>query len=406
MPVKKTVSVDVQRQVLHATTQIMKEYWLLWEIALKNTWEQKITGIKLERKEMVYTPVKLIIKTAITSWYFGDTAKSIEVNEWANGLTVWQIVEFQDKDKKSKWSITVIVESIVSDTEFKVILLGWDNTITLAVWDFAIWKAIAEEEGFKNSTRWGIKKPRNVFNYTQIIRVSSEISWSLAETNNWDFPKIKEELLKQWVMDYSNQLNSIASSYIRKKATVWSKEIKIAGWLPFFIENKFDKDWNVINWKNPDNVKIVNWDLTTDEIDLGFKYVVDNGGQVNAIRTWTAQALRISKLYADKVNVNIINWTVPPTVGWPVQVLKSPIQVGKNTIKAIYVDTSMPADELEMFYDASIILIPKQNRALASFEILMPNADDDNYRLRMHWEWSFYAENIKENSYKMKKLSI
>ncbi len=402
---KKTVDFDLQRQVIATTTAIMKEYGLLWEIALKNTKNQVITWGKLERKEMVYTPNRLKITTPITAWYFDDTAKIIEVAVWASSLSIWSTIEFLWANKTSKGSLTLIVESKISDTQFKAIYLGWDNTITLSAWDIVVEKGTANAEWFKNSNRNGLKKPRNVYNEMHIVRVSKEISWSMASTNNWDFPKIKEELLKQWTMDYANQLNGIASSYIRKKVTIAWEEIKIAGWLPFFIENNFDIDWNAISW-TPENVKVVNWDLTIDEIDLGFKWVADNSWRVNAIRCWTTQAIKLSRLYADKININIVNGTVPNTAWGAVQVLKSPIQAGKNTINAIYLDTSMPADELEMFLDEGLVLIPKQDRALASFEIKTPTPDDDNYRLGMHGEWTFYAENIKENSYKMKKLSI
>jgi len=402
---KKTVDFDLQRQVIATTTAIMKDYGLLWEIALKNTKSQVITGWKLERKEMVYTPNRLKIATAITSWYFDSTAKTIEVESWVDGLSIWSTLEFLWANKTSKGSLTLIVESKVSNTQFKAIYLGWDNTITLSVWDIVVEKGTTNAEWFKNSNRNGIKKPRNVYNEMHIIRVSKEISWSMASTNNWDFPKIKEELLKQWTMDFANQLNGIASSYIRTKVTIAWEEVKVAWGLPFFIENNFNIDWDVIPG-TPENVKNVNWDLSIPEIDLWFKWVADNNWRVNAIRCWTTQAIKLSKLYADKVNINIVNWTVPNTVWGAVQVLKSPIQAGKNTINAVYLDISMPADELEMFLDEGLALIPKQDRALASFEIKAPTADDDNYRLSMHGEWTFYAENIKENSYKMKKLSI
>lgn len=402
---KKTVDFDLQRQVIATTTAIMKEYGLLWEIALKNTKNQVITWGKLERKEMVYTPNRLKIATPITAWYFDDTAKVIEVEAWAGSLSVWSTLEFLWANKTSKGSLTLIVESKISDTQFKAIYLGWDNTITLSAWDIVVEKGTANAEWFKNSNRNGLKKPRNVYNEMHIVRVSKEISWSMASTNNWDFPKIKQELLKQATMDYANQLNGIASSYIRKKVEIGWEEIKIAGWLPFFIENNFDVEGNVVAW-TPENVKNVNWDLTIEEIDLGFKWVADNNWRVNAIRCWTTQAIKLSRLYADKININIVNGTVPNTVWGAVQVLKSPIQAGKNTINAIYLDTSMPADELEMFLDEGLVLIPKQDRALASFEIKTPTPDDDNYRLGMHGEWTFYAENIKENSYKMKKLTI
>jgi hypothetical protein len=208
-------------------------------------------------------------------------------------------------------------------------------------------------------------------------------------------------------MKFMDALNGIATSSVRAERVIGGKVRRIAGGIGFFISNNFDENGEVISG-TPSNVISVNGELTIDHINAGFKNVIENGGEVNAIRTSPDQAMRISKFENAKVNIQLVQGagSNPTTVGGAVQVLESPIKVGNNKINAIYVDTRMAKDELEMFNDTKVKLIPKQNRGVASFEIKEPTADDDNYRAKLLGEWTAYFENVKENSYKMKKLSI
>ena len=404
---KNVSDFDIQRQVLQTAKSVAKEQGLIWEIALSNTGSEVLTGSKLERKEMVYSPIKLEIDTAIASGYFDTTAKDVVVISGAKELQVWDLLIFQSANKTSKGSLTVIVDSITDDTTFKAKKV-WGTDIAIASWDLVYLSSSALEEWSTNSEYRGITKPRNVYNYPQIFRVAGSVSGSMASTNNWDFKNIKAELIKQVTLDLARKLNGIATSSIRYTTTTSDGKLKNYAWgLPFFVSNLFNEDGDMVAGTAP-NVKNVGGVISLDDINDGFQYAIENGGNLNAIICSPDQARKISTFENAKINIQLVNGagSVPTKVWGAVQVLESPIKVGKNRIEAIYVDTNMAKDEAYLFNSQNGRLIPKKDRGIVWFKIQQPDENNDNYRVGAICEWTFYYENALENTFKLEWLSL
>lgn len=406
---KNTTDFDIARQVLTTVNAIQKEKWLLGWLALEKwRWEQALKSTKLERKEMIYTPVKLSISTAITSWYFDNTNKNVSVSSWAIQLQLWDIITFQTSSKNSRWNLSIIVTAVTNDTTFTAQKV-WGSDIAIVIWDLACVKSSSLPEGSRSTNYKGIRKPRNVYNYPQNFRVSWELTREAARLMNNDFEKMVEELLRQISNDYSNNLNGIAMSSSRRGDLVINGEtIKIAGWLPFFIENNFNDAWNVIAW-TPANVINVWGLLTKSHIDNAFQYVIEQGGSVNSILCSPAQARVISTFESWKINLVVMDKSVSSTIGWAVQVLESPIKVWNNTINEIYVDASLPNDVIYIFNRENVNLVPVDWAELIWMELVEPykwaNIDKDIYSMSWLAEWTFYYKNALESAYCLKWLT-
>lgn len=406
---KKTTDFDTTRQVLTTVATIQKEKWLLWSIALTSWMRQpSLKAVKLERKEMSYTPVKLSISTGIVSWYFDNTNKNVSVTSWALQLQLWDVLIFQTSWKNSKGSLTIIVTAITNDTTFTAQKVWWAD-IAISIWDLACVKTGALSEWSKSTNYKGIKKPKTVYNFPQIFRVSGELTRDAVRINNYDFQQIIEELLRQVSSDYSDKLNWLTMSYSRRWDLVvdW-KDVKICGWLPFFIENNFNAAGDVIAW-TPANVINVWWLLTKSHIDNWFQYVIEQWGTINSILCSPAQARIISSFESWKINVMLLDKTVSEKIGWSVQVLESPIKVWNNTINEIYVDNSLTNDVIYLFNRDNVQLIPVEWSELIWMELNEPyiwaNKDDDVYSMSWLAEWTFYYMNAVESSYCLKWLT-
>lgn len=407
MPKISTDGFDLARDVLFATQTLMKEKWQLWDIALKNAWNLEVTTDKLERAEMVYELVKLTLSAWIVSWYFDTTDKSVSVSSGALNLLVWQTLTFKTSAKLSRWTLTIIVTWITNDTTFTARKIGWTD-VALSSWDIATVQSTVTAEGETNTNYNWIKLTRKVYNYTQSFRVSWEISWRMARINTWNFEDIKTELLKQVQMDLKNNLSAISCGYVRNRQVIAWKTYSFAGWLPFFLLNKFDTNWDVVAW-TPTNVITVWWALTLNHIYDAFQHAIENNWSLNAILCSPKQARAISTFEGAKINIQLLNWSNATKVWWAVQVLESPIKVGDNMISAIYVDTTIANDELYVFNEWNIQLIPMVWRGLIWMEVRMPyegaNTDKDVYSISWLGEWSFYYMNSFENWYVLKWLS-
>ncbi len=397
--------IDVSRQVLPILQVNLKEQWKLGAVALANR-EADATATKVEWKEMTVGAVKFNPTVAINEKNYFSTTEAKEISVPTKNLLVWDVLSVQDKDKKSKWDLRLMVTEIVDSTKAKVQKLGWNDT-TVAVTDFFYVETTANEEGAITKERRSIETPRTLFNYTQIIKTSATITWTQAEVNNYDFNDIKAELRKQAYKKFSDLFDWMITSTVRTSiVTSDGKTRQIAGWLLYFANNEFEKNTGEYVWVSTANVKTLKsgW-LTKDEIDLAFKYAIENGWAINSVIVNTAQAIALSKLYQDKVNVNIVNGTTPTTVGWSVQILKSPIDVAGNLITNIYLDTKMPQDEAIFFNKDLISTKALKNRALME-KIHEPSGDNDNYTIDLSGEWTAIFRNAKENTYVLKNLAI
>lgn len=398
-------SFDIARQVLGTAMAISKEKGLLGGISLSNGWEEVLTSDKLERKEMIYTPVKVSINAGIASAYFDNTDKAVTVTSGALLLSVGDILSFQTVGKATKGNLNIIVTAVTNDTTFTAQKAGGVD-IALIVGDVAYAESNALEEGSENFKKWykGISVPRNVFNFPQIIRVAGTVTRSMAVTNNWDFGSIKEELMRQALMDLTNKFNGIASSSNRTSLTIAGKTIKVAWGLTFFTRNNFDNAWAVIAGTPLNVVDKAAGLLTLDMVNDAFQYTFEQWGSINSIYCSPKQARALAGFENSKVNIIIPDGSNAKTVGGALQVLKSPITVGDNQINNIYVDTRMVVDEVIFFNDAHSVLIPKKDSALIGWKIKEPTEDDDSYRIGAISEYTYYYKNALETSYTLINL--
>ena len=401
-----TNNLDVSRFVVPIVEKIMTEQSSLWGIALANSRDRKVrslTSIKPEFKEFYQWAIKEKILTATTASYFSETVEKT-LNIKTENILVSDILSFQDKDKKYKWDLRVIVTSITDANNCKVLSLGWDATIILAEGDFAYVETNANPEGSRNPERRPMHKPVTMYNYTQIIRASKAISGTAMKVGQYDFADLKRELREQTLSQFSKDLDWIVCSSIRGKKVIWGNEIRIAGGLLFYALNEFDKDWNVTA-ASTINVDSTGWAISTQKIDNGFQYFVENWGKANAILVSPTQARKISYLNPDKVNITLIDSSNPRTHWGATQILKSPIDFNWNMIEKIYVDLKLPVDVAIMFNTEALYLIPMEDRA-ALQTTKEPEGERDEYSMTILWEWTCRFENPKANSYVMTKLNV
>ena len=391
---------DVTRQVLPITERILLEQGRLWAIALRNRKDKPVTSTKVEWKEMSYSPVKVKLTTATAVWYFTAGANK-DIDTDTTNLLVWDILSVQDKDKKSKGDLRLMVTEIISSTQAKAQKI-WGTDVAIETTDFLYVETATNEEGSKVGKRRQIQLPRTRYNYTQIIRAGHIIPRTQAEVNNYDFKDVKNELRTQAYKRWGEQFDGLVTSTIRTSVMTAQGERRVAWGLFYFANNNFDAKWDLISGAT-DNIKAVNWALTIDLVNEAFRYAIENWGNLNSVVVNTKQAIAISKLFQDKVNVNIINGTTPKTIGGAVQILKSPINVAGNEISQIYLDLKMPQDEITFFNDKIIEANYLQNSWVLE-KIKQPTSEDDNFSIDLLWEWTIIVRNARENTYTLKKL--
>ena len=391
---------DVTRQVLPITERILLEQGRLWAIALRNRKDRPVTSTKVEWKEMSYSPVKVKLTTATAVWYFTAGANK-DIDTDTTNLLVWDILSVQDKDKKSKGDLRLMVTEIISSTQAKAQKI-WGTDVAIETTDFLYVETATNEEGSKVGKRRQIQLPRTRYNYTQIIRAGHIIPRTQAEVNNYDFKDVKNELRTQAYKRWGEQFDGLVTSTIRTSVMTAQGERRVAWGLFYFANNNFDAKWDLISGAT-DNIKVVNWALTIDLVNEAFRYAIENWGNLNSVVVNTKQAIAISKLFQDKVNVNIINGTTPKTIGGAVQILKSPINVAWNEISQIYLDLKMPQDEITFFNDKIIEANYLQNSWVLE-KVKQPTSEDDNFSIDLLWEWTIIVRNARENTYTLKKL--
>lgn len=394
---------DVARQVLPVAERILLQKSALGWIALKNRTWLVAKSTKLEWKEMMTWAIKVNPTVATISWYFDGTDKNFSIPT-AN-IMVWDIIAFQDSTFKAKWTLRVIITWITNSTTATARKV-WGADIAIATTDFAFVQTMAEEEGSVVSKRRPYEVPQNLYNFTQIIRAWHIIPWTDVSIMNYSFSDVKNELRTQAYDKYSRALDWLVTSSVRTSLTLWAGWVRrIAGWLNYFALSNFDPSTGDYTSDSTVNVKSVGWLMTKDHINFAFKYVIENGGWLNALVANTAQLMQLASLYQDKVNVQVINGSVAGTVGGAVNVIKSPISIAWNEISAIYLDTSMPQDEVIFFNTNTIEAVPLEGRA-ALEEITEPSGKNDNYSIDVIWEWTVKVKNAKNNTYVLKTLTL
>lgn len=399
------VFLDVQRQVIPVAEKILLEKSALWGIALRNNRASKLVAksTKLEWKEMVTGAIKLNVTAWIASWYFDWTDKNFSIN--TSNLMVWDIISFQDSTFKAKGDLRIIITALVDSWTAKARKIGGSN-IAITTTDWAFVDSMAEADGSQVSKRRAMEVPSTLYNFTQIIRAGHSISWTDATTLNYSFADTKKELREQAYDKFTRALDWVITSSVRMSLALpegWVR--RIAGWLNYFALNNFDPSTWDYSSPSSVNVKVVNGVITKEHINFAFKHVIENGGALDALVANTAQLMQIATLYQDKVNVNVINGTVAWVVGGAVQVLKSPINVAGNEIKALYLDTRMPQDEIQFFNTNTIEAVPLEWRG-ALEEITEPTAKNDNYSIDLLGEWTVKIKNAKSNTFVLKGLTL
>lgn len=396
---------DVQRQVIPVAEKILLGKSALWGIALKNNRATKLVAktTRLEWKEMVTGAIKLNVTAWIASWYFDGTDKDFSIN--TSNLLIWDIISFQDSTFKAKWDLRIIVTALVDGGTAKARKIsGSDVAITTTDWAFV--DTMAEAEGSQVTKRRALEVPSTLYNFTQIIRAGHSIPGTDVATMNYSFDDTKKELRGQAYDKFTRALDWLVTSSVRMSLALpegWVR--RISGWLNYFALNNFDPSTGDYASPSTVNLKVVNGALVKDHINFAFKYVIENGGKLNALAANTAQLMEIASLYQDKVNVNVINGTVAWVVGGAVQVLKSPISVAGNEINAIYLDTRMPQDEITFFNTDIIEAVPLEGRG-ALEEISVPTAKNDNYSIDLLGEWTVKIKNAKSNTFVLKGLTL
>lgn len=393
---------DVSRQVLPLTQVLLTEQGRLGAVALANRGAD-VHSTKVEWKEMTMGAIKVKLTSQAISGYFSESeAKAIELD--TTNLMVGDILSVQDENRKSKWNLRIMITEIVSGTEAKAQKVGWKD-VAIETSDFLFVETTAKEEGAIAKKRRPFQTPRTLYNYTQIIKGDGIITGTQAQVNNYDFDNIKKEIRKQAYKKYAEDLDGIVTSGVRRVIETSRGTQRVAGGLLYFAGNSFNKSTGEQEGEVTENIIEVNGELTVDHVHQAFKNVIDNGGSLNSVVVNTAQAIAISKLYEDKVNVNVINGTVPSTVGGAVQILKSPINVSWNNIENIYLDTKMPQDEI-IFFNKNIIKARAMAGRAALEQIHMPTADNDNYICDILGEWTVTFENARENTFVLTKMSV
>lgn len=396
------MQIDVSRQVLPITERLLKDQAKLWAVALKNRTKLVATATKLEWKEMAMWAIKTALTVATVSGYFDSTNKTIECD--TTNLLVGDIISFKTATGTSKGDLRIMITEKVSSTEAKAQKVGGTD-VAVETTDVLYVESTANEEGSKVTNRRPAQSPRTMYNFTQIVRAGHSIPRTQANIDNMDFKDIKAELRTQAYKRYADNFDGMVTSTVRTVISTVEGDKRIAGWLQYFANNTFNSATGDLSGASTDNVDSTWGDLSTDKVDKAFKWAIENWGALNAWVLNTAQAIKLSKLYEGKVNVNIINWTNPTTVGWAVQVLKSPINVAWNEIKSLYVDLRMPQDEVTFFNEETIEAVPlKWSEALE--EIKEPTAKDDNYSIDLLWEWTIKVKNARENTFTLKSLNV
>lgn len=396
------MQIDVSRQVLPITERLLQDQAKLGAVALRNRTKLVATSTKLEWKEMAMWAIKTALTTATASGYFDGTSKTIECD--TTNLLVGDVVSFKTSTGTSKGDLRIMITEIVSSTEAKAQKIGWTD-VAVATTDVLYVESTANEEGSTSKKRRPAQSPRTMYNHTQIIRAGHTIPRTQANIDNMDFKDIKAELRTQAYKRYADNFDGMVTSTVRTVITTAEGDKRISGWLQYFANNTFNSATGEYVASSTDNVDSSGWALSTDKVDKAFKWAIENGGSLNAWVLNTAQAIKLSKLYEDKVNVNILNGTTPTTVGGAVQVLKSPINIAGNEIKSLYVDLRMPQDEVTFFNENSIEAVPlKGSEALE--EIKEPSAKDDNYSIDILWEWTIKVKNARENTFTLKGLDV
>lgn len=394
---------DVARQVLPITEKILLNEGALGWIALRNRTSLVARTTKLEWKEMTSGAIKVNPTVATISWFFDGTDKNFSIPT-AN-IMVWDIISFQDSTFKAKWDLRIMITWITSWTVATARKIGGSD-IAIATTDFAFVSSMAEAEGSVVSTRRAYEVPATLYNFTQIVRAWHSIPWTDTALFNYDFNNIKAELRTQAYEKFSRAFNGMITSSVRTSVTLWAGWVRrVAGWLNFFALNKFDASTGDVTGASTENVKTVSWLMTKENVNFAFKYVIENGWKLNAMVANTAQIMVLNSLYQEKINVNIVNWTVAWTVGGSVNVIKSPINIDGNEISAIYLDTSMPQDEVIFFNTNTIEAVPLEGRA-ALEEITEPSGKNDNYSVDLLWEWTVKVKNARANTYVLKALTL
>ncbi len=398
-------ALDKKRQVLALTETIAQEKGMLSAVALANGARiARAKNTTVEKKIQKEGRIKTTVTTLAASGYFDETAKDLVLGSTTN-LLVWDVLEFRTSANKVISNLTVGVDSITNGTTVKAIKLGGTDA-AIPAGAICILKTSANEEASKSAKR-PMHLPTTIFNMTQIIREARGVTGTAMVVNNYDTASAKAEARRQVLEYFARQLDAICTSSVRLLTTLGGVERRIAGWLPFFCDNKFDTSGAIVAG-TPDNVvDKAGAELTQDMIDDGFQYVIENGGRLNTMLLSPAKARVVSGFDSGKIVINYEALATATTRGGAVQVLKSPIEINGNIIDKMYVSTEVAKNQVRLFDRSKMYLLPMEERSYIEKVTEYANSDsaEDALTVAMTWEWTFFFENADIYSYTINNLA-
>lgn len=321
---------------------------------------------------------------------FSATPASLNVKKDASAFLPGDVFEYN--------GMMLLVDSVISDTEIKVTLVGGVDVEIPA--DTIVKNAgNSSEEGEVSTEGRGITIPRRNYNFTTIVKTRKSITRSYATERKWTTENAVKELRIQGVADFARKLEKTVMSPIRLETRnfVNGKEVirRYTGGIPFFIRNDFDELTGEVIGTRDDNIIPVDGVIGLTHLNKGFQYAIKKGGVLNTIAGSVENISSLANLEKDKVRILLQDGSSATEVGGGLQKLKSPIDVDGNKVDAIYVTNELPDGEVLM-YDRNAVSFETMPESLKTEET-QPSVKDDNYRFFAQVEGTVVVQKAKES---------
>lgn len=373
----------------------------VWAISnLNKFFKWKVDSVKPQILEDIEREAILEVSAVHPTGTFNTvTPASLQVKKDGLAFLQGDVLEYN--------GMTLLVDSVVSDTEVKCLLVG--------ATDVEIPNDTALSNAGNSSMEWetgyegrGITVPRRNYNFTTIVKTKKNITRSYATERKWTSDNAVQELRSQWLSDFARKLEKTIMSPIRleTKSFVNGKQVirRYTGGLPFFIKNEFNDETGEVIGPRTDNVISVGWTVGIPHFNQGFKYAIKKGGILNTLAGSVDIIGSLANLENSKINISVLNGSNALEVGWGLKILKSPIDVDGNKIDAIYITDELADDEMLM-YDRGAVSFETMPGSLMTEET-KPSNKDDNYRFLAQVEGTVVVQKAKESFVILKGITV
>ena len=399
----------------------------LWALALSNGLDDnlrakfpnlKTNSKKITWREKVLKNLTFELNASIPANTISETPTNIT---WPStkGIKSTHVLTPMWADWKAITDLNILVLETVDSNTLSVVTLGWDTSIEIPANAILTVSWTANQE-WTSQKPTGLETSVEMYNHTRIIKWSSIVTWTSVVVVDWqkEFGQdIKRELYEDAYRQYADWIHAACSSWMRSKYSYemkwrdWdlvTQEVRNMGGVPYFAFREFDSDWNEVTWTadTTDNVYDAGWvAISEDIINNQLTQLHIRRWRVNAVLCHPERAQELSAFRKDDTRIVVVNWdsTNTKTIWWKLERIES--SVDDTFIDTIYVDSSLPVDEIYFFYEPNIALVFMEWRE-ALYHEEFANGKDDWDAIYFTSEASLVHLNAQRDSIKIKNLAV